>query len=54
MKRIYSKPEWEIIELCSETSLMAGSDIIISDDATDIITDPSEQLAPNLDNYFDM
>ena len=52
----YIKPECDVIELKSTCCLLAGSDISLSDNPSDVITDSSEELAPNfqsdMENLF--
>lgn len=51
MKKNYMKPEWEIVIVDMQCSLLAGSNLII-DDLTNNAVGRDEALAPELDNLL--
>ena len=53
MKKTYIEPELEVVVLSSMGSLMVASSVSLSDAVQDIVTDPSDQLAPELNLIYE-
>lgn len=49
MKKTYYKPESTVFEITGRMELLAGSTMSLSTDSGDIITDSSDQLAPEFE-----